>query len=473
MRRVMTVREWEPHEYQRTAVEFLMSRNYGALFLEPGLGKTSIIYEVIRRLKAEGKISRVLVVAPLSVVYNVWPYEAKKWSNFNGLKVAVIHGPLKFRLLRSEYDVAVINYEGLPWFYNQLRTASAVRALGFDCLIADELSKFKNPQTMRFKVIRKLLDVFKYRYGLTGSPAANSLMDLFGECYILDGGVALGKFITHYRTKYFTQAGFNGYEWRLREGAEKEIYAAVKDLALRMSAEDYLTLPLVRYNDIMIDLPVKARKIYNELEAEMISVVDGCDVTALTAAAVSTKCRQICAGAVYYNDELLDKQCLRVHDEKVEALKALVEELNGRPLLVGYNFRFEAEAFAAAFPKAPIIGGGTPAKEAELIIQNWNAGRVPVLFGQPQSMGHGLNLQAAGCGDICWITPTWNYELYDQFNRRIIRQGTTAERVTIHHILARDSVDSVVMRALKRKHKTQTALCDALKEYAKEKKYGA
>ena len=289
--------KWKPHAYQKGAIKFLLERACAALFLDPGLGKTSITLGAVKILLAEKLIRRVLVVAPLRVCYSVWPKEVKKWEDFQNIRVAVLHGKDKERNLRSEAEVYVINPEGLAW----LMTDGRFKLLGADVLVIDESSKFKHTNTARFKTLRPVLSKFSRRYILTGTPCPNGLLDLFGQVYILDLGKSFGPFITHYRTEFFEPTGFGGFTWVPKHGTEERIQKLLKPLALRLSAKDYLELPELIPVKVEIELPPDARKIYDQLETELITLVDGQVVTALSVAAANTKCRQVANGGLYKN----------------------------------------------------------------------------------------------------------------------------------------------------------------------------
>ena len=245
---------WKPHNYQKKAVKFLVENGAAALFLDPGLGKTSITLAAISFLIKRGIISKVLLIAPLRVCHSVWPREIEKWKDFSHLRIEILHGPKKDEALKRDADIYIINPEGLDWLLQVQKTKSTNgktkvgvdlrrwKALGFDTLVVDELTKFKNTSTNRFKSLKLVLHTFARRWGLTGSPASNGLMDLFGQCFVLDLGRTFGPYITKFRMQYFDQ-GYDGFSWTLKEGAEKEIYKRVAPLALRMAAEDYIEMP--------------------------------------------------------------------------------------------------------------------------------------------------------------------------------------------------------------------------------------
>lgn len=477
---------WQPHAYQKKAVKFLLEHAASALFLDPGLGKTSITLAAIKLLKQKKVLDKVLLIAPLRVCYSVWPKEVDKWTDFGGIKVAVLHGPKKDEALKSEADVYVINPEGLDWLLQVKKTKTATgktkvdvdlrrfKAFGFDTLVVDELSKFKHTNTNRFKALKLVLNTFRRRWGLTGSPASNGLLDLFGQCFVLDQGRTLGPYISHYRMKYFVPS-HDGFSWNIREGAEQEIYDRIRPLALRMAADDYLDMPTLIENNIRVDLPDNVMRIYDQLEEDLIAKLDSKVIVASTAAAASMKCRQVANGGIYLDQDVQalvklpksKREWVNLHTEKVDALADLIEELQGSPLLVAYDFEHDLDRLREKLGvDVPYIGGGVSAKRSAELEAQWNAGKLPVLLGHPQAMAHGLNLQEMG-NHVCWHSLTWDYELYDQFIRRVLRQGNKSKKVFCHHIMAKGTIDEAVLAAVKSKRKGQNALFDALKKLRK------
>jgi SNF2 family DNA or RNA helicase len=329
--------------------------------------------------------------------------------------------------------------------------------------------------------LKLVLDTFGRRWGLTGSPASNGLLDLFGQMFILDEGRSLGQFITHYRSKYFETLDHGGFIWTPRKGMEEEIYRRVAPLTLRMSAEDYLELPELVMNIIKLDLPPDVRKMYDELEADLITKIDDRVIVAQNAAASSIKCRQVANGGIYLTPDLeitgfkLPKQkreWANLHTVKVDALADLIDELQGQPLLVAYDFEHDLDRLQERLGRdVPYIGGGVSAARGKQLETLWNAGKLPVLLAHPQAVAHGLNLQEVG-RHVCWHSMTFDFELYDQFIRRVYRQGNTGARVFVHHLLMRDTVDMLMLYAVRRKQKGQNALFDALLQLSKMRKKG-
>jgi hypothetical protein len=476
---------WIPHLYQKKAVKFLLKHGAAGLFLKPGLGKTSITYAAIKLMLKAEVASKILIIAPLRVAHSTWPGELDKWLDFAKIKVVVLHGKHKEELLKQDADVYVINPAGLDWLLGVTKTKSArtgknvvtvdlkkFKALGFDTLVIDELTAFKNHSSDRFKAMKQVIGTFKRRWGLTGSPAANGLLQLFGQMYMLDQGRSLGQYITHYQRTYFTPA-WNGWGWDLKPGAEKLIYERINPMVLRMTAEDYLEMPQLIQNPIWIDLPAKAAAQYLAMENALVAQLEEGKVVAKTAGVAMGKCRQMASGAVFLTPDVTallkppksKREWEIIHDEKITALTDLVDELQGDPLLVGYEFEHDRERLRKAFPAAVFACDVKPADFRSAIEEPWNAGALPLLFVQPQSVSHGLNLQGAG-NNICWFTLTWDGEVHEQMIARVLRQGNKNAKVFVHYLLARDTVDEVVMNTITSKDKTQKNLFDGLKKLA-------
>jgi len=481
-------KQWVPHRYQQKTMAFMLRQGAALLLLDPGLGKTAISYGVAKVLRQRGLSKKILVIAPLRPCYLVWPKEQEKWEDFKNLRVEVLHGPHKDDALAREADIYVINPEGLRWLFgiHEKRTPSGkvslvhdmkrVRSLGFDMLIVDEIDMFKNPQSDRSKILKPVLPLFTRRYGLTGDPVGNHLEDLFGETYVVDLGRSFGSYITAFRREYFDSTGFGGFELRPKPGAEERIYEKLKPLAIRMAAEDYLDMPELIERDVWVTLPPKAQKAYDEMEAQLFTAIDQHTVTAASAASASMKCRQIAAGGLYKQllgetrPALKCEQWIELHNAKTEALREIVDESQGRPILVAYDFHHDLERLQTAFGKTmPHIGGGTTPKRAAELERAWNAGELPLLAGHPLSIGHGLNLQESPCNRVVWYTPTWDRRLYNQLNRRVRRQGSTQKRVHVDRILAFGTIDWAMVQSLLLRGAVQTALFKALSDYKKSR----
>jgi SNF2 family DNA or RNA helicase len=450
---------FKPHPYQSAAIQFMVKHKAVGLLADPGLGKTATTLQVIKTLKLIKPDLRVLIVAPLRVVYSVWQQEIAKWGL--GFTSTKLHGKDKAVNLSKSKDIYLINPEGLKWLLDTKFKA--------DILVIDESSKFKSAKSKRFKLLKKNLDRFDRRYILTGTPTPKSLEDLWSQVYILDKGEALGKFVTHYRNKYFYPTGFKNYQYELKPGAEKTIYDRVAPLVMRIDAATHLDLPDLVFNRIDVELPAAAKKVYNDLKKVLVAEIEGATHIVPTLAAAYGVCCQVANGAIY--DQEADGLVLRtldtytdVHDEKIKALQDLIDELQGKPVLVAYRFKHDLARLRKALGKdVPYIGGGVTAKRSTSIVDDWNKGRIPVLLGNPQSMAHGLNMQAGG-NDVVWFGLTDNYEDYDQFNRRVFRQGVKGQ-VRLHHLVAKGTVDEIILKRCESKSARQEDLFEALKRW--------
>lgn len=598
--------KYEPHGYQQRAIKFMLERPCGGLFMDPGLGKTSITLAAASILLEKKLVKHLLVVAPLRVVYSVWPQEVEKWDQFRHLSVGIMHGPKKHKILDEDYDIYLMNPEGLLWLrdtgrykefdglvvdecfvggtlvqtsrgevpiesvrvgdrvltidgwrgvLNTFEGCAAATVLvslsngkSFECTPSHEVwtqeagwveatnlcdytlvdvprvrglpqsnreavagqaqgslvagprvesvahlqrhgakpvydlqiegaheytvagvrvhnsTKFKHTNTRRFKAMRAMIPHFDRRYILTGTPAPNGLIDLFGQIYLLDGGEALGRYVSHYRANYFEQID-SGYLWVPRAGAKKEVYDKIAPLVMRLDQHDYLEMPHRKVTDIVVDLPEKAMKSYKELETTFVTKLQAGEIVASNAAVASHKLRQIASGGVYVEDADGKRTAEHMHDAKTEACKDLVEQFQGQPTVIAYDTHHDLDRLRKAFGKdLPYIGGGVSATRGNDLASLWNQGRLPVLALHPASAAHGLNLQHGGCHCI-WYTLTWDLEQYDQLIRRVWRQGQERNVVFIYHIIARGTMDHVVAKRLITKDTEQRSLLDSLREY--------
>lgn len=448
---------WVPHNYQKTATQFCVSQGAGALFLDLGLGKSSITLATFKVLRDKGLVQRALVLAPLRPALATWRQEAARWTDFSDLSVKVLHGKDRNQAALLDSDISVGNYDALPQIF---ALADGLKAWPWQMLVCDEATRLKGYSTVRFKTLKKYLPKFARRYLLTATPAPNGLMDLFAQIYVLDQGASLGRFITHYRTKYFVP-DFFGHTWTLRPGADKEIYEAIRPLVLRMEAKGLIDMPPLIFRTVEVVLPPPARRMYAQLEVELLAELNGNTVIAANAAAATNKLRQVACGNVYFEKDS-EREVLHLHDEKLEAVRELVESAQGKPLLVVYEYKSDLAALQKEFPRAPYIGGGTTPTQLDEALSAWREGKVPVMLVHPASFSMGINAQCDDAG-IVWYSVPWNMDWYTQLIGRLHRQGQKTP-VIVHHIVAKDTVDETVMRVLASKAKTQTALLDALRE---------
>nr|WP_247872369.1 DEAD/DEAH box helicase [Turicibacter sanguinis] len=395
------------------------------------------------------EIGKVLVIAPLRVARDTWPAEINKWEHLKGLEFSVAIGTEQERLvaLRKPASVYLINRENVDWLVNK----SGI-PFDYDMVVIDELSSFKSYGAKRFKSLLKVRPRAKRIVGLTGTPSSNGLMDLWAEFRILDMGKRLGRYITHYRNSFFTPDKRNQqivFSYKPLPGAEDAIYRLISDITISMKSVDFLKMPECVINEVSVYLNDKEQSVYDHFREEMVLELANEEIDAMNAAVLSGKLLQMANGAVYDDD----KNTHIIHDRKLDALEDLIEGANGKPVLIAYWYNHDLERIKARFNVREI--------KTSKDIKDWNNGDISVAVIHPASAGHGLNLQSGG-STLIWFGLTWSLELYQQTNARLWRQGQN-ETVVIHHIVTKGTIDEDVMRALKRKEKTQSDLINAVK----------
>lgn len=446
--------KYEPHNYQQFATDFILEHPISCLMLDMGLGKTVITLSALWQLALDSfDVSRILVIAPKRVAEDTWPKELSKWEHLYGLDATLVMGTQAEReaALRQQTFLYITNRENVSWLV-------ANHPWDFDMVVIDELSSFKSNQAQRFKAMKKVRPLVSRIVGLTGTPAPNSLLDLWPEMYLMDMGQRLGRFIGGFRDRFFTPDKRNReiiYSYKPREGAEEAIYGLISDICISMKAVDYLDMPELIMNRVEVSMDSRERKIYDDFQRDMVVSLQGEELDAVNAAALSGKLTQMANGAVYGEN----RKVLHIHDRKLDALEDLMEAANGKPLLVAYWYEHDLQRIKARFKNARCI-------DTTQDIDDWNAGKIPLALIHPASAGHGLNLQDGGY-TIVWFGLTWSLELYQQLNARLWRQGQK-HTVVIHHIVTKDTHDEDVLRALDKKDTRQSALIDAVRARLEE-----
>lgn len=441
--------KYKPHNYQQFATDFILNQSICCLMLDMGLGKTVITLTALWQLALDSfDVSRVLVIAPKRVAEDTWPKELAKWEHLTGLTSSLVLGSAAERkaALQRKAFLYIINRENVAWLVKN-------HYWDFDMVVIDELSSFKSNKAERFKAMKKVRPMITRIVGLTGTPAPNTLLDLWPQMYLMDMGQRLGRFVGGFRDRFFLPDKRNReiiYSYKPREGAEDAIYALISDICISMKAADYLDMPERIDNRIEVSMSPKERKLYDDFQKDMVLSIGDEELDAVNAAALSNKLLQMANGAVYGED----KKVIPIHDRKLDALEDLVEAANGKPLLVAYWYKHDLQRIKARFKNARCID---TAKD----IDDWNAGKIPLALIHPASAGHGLNLQDGGC-TIVWFGLTWSLELYQQLNARLWRQGQK-HTVVIHHIVTKGTHDEDVMRALENKDTRQSALIEAVR----------
>lgn len=447
--------------WQRTGIHHLLAHRYATLFWSPGCCKTlTVLLSLLMVRERRIPNAKILVIAPLKVARLTWPREIRKWDPTSSLKYVYLHGPKKDELLTSDADIYIINFEGLKWLFSKLPDDPS-EGWPFQGLVVDELTKFKDTKTQRYREMKKRLWRFKFRWGLTGTPAPNHLIELFGQMMVIDGGVRLGPYKGKFIQNYFYQPStYNPYEWVPRRGAERAIQAKISDVCHYIDPKDVIAEPRngVWPNDPLtnirpVELPADVMKLYREFENNLCARVDLSDISAANAAVLVGKLQQITQGFMYRGEE----SPIWLHEAKLDALEELVDEMQGDPLFVIYWFNEDLVKLRQRFPKGVTMDN----KNAEQKEADWNAGKIEILFVNPGSAGHGLNMQESG-STIVWYTLNHSNEKYIQTIGRVHRSGQR-NPVTVHHLVAEGTIDGDIMATIESRDHTQRKLLEGLR----------
>lgn len=459
--------EYKPHAYQKRAIDFVIEHPYCALFVDMGCGKTSIVLTALRELQKDFlDVKKVLVIAPKSVARNTWTAECAKWDHLKDVRISMVMGESWKRrdALWADADVYVTNRDNVVWLVSQfvdIEKRKLKVAWPFDCVVLDESTSFKNFHAKRFKALTLVRPYIRRLVELTGTPAPNGLMDLWPQIGLLDRGERLGRTIGQYRDEYFRPGARNGaviYEYVPRRGAREKISEKISDICLSMQASDYLDMPEVI--DGGMTLTMEDPSGYRMLKMDCVAQLeDGAQILAVTAAALANKLLQYSSGAVYDDEHNWHE----VDSTKIEALLELLEQTS-EPVLIYYNYRHELARIQREVPDAVSFHGEPD------ILERWNAGQIRVMCAHPASVAFGLNMQAGG-HIIVWYSPTWNLELYQQANARLLRQGQT-KPVVLYHLTCKDTMDEVVMESIRCKDSLQDAMMRIIKRLKDEPTLG-
>lgn len=466
-----------PRPYQELIRSFALEHNRCNIFASPGMGKTSAAYDIFESLRLVGQAKRALVLAPKRVAQSAWPEEQAKWSeSFGHLKVVAAVGTADQRLaaLRANADITAANYDVIPWLMEQYGDAWP-----FDTVFADESTRLKGLRvsmqtsktgkefitgqgSSRAKALAKVAHT-KVRnwYNLTGSPAPNGIQDTFGQQWFIDGGRRLGNSFTAFTQRWFRAVpGGDGYsQIEPLAHAQGEIERLLAETSITVDARDWFPIEEVIARNVYIDLPAAARKHYREMERELFTEVEQHEVEVFNAGSKAQKCLQIANGTLIHDTD--SRAWVKVHDEKLEALKSIKEETNGENLLVAYQYKADLERILKAFPKARALDTNPRT------LTEWNEGKIGMLVCHPASAGHGLSLQHGG-RILVDYSSGYNLEFDEQVIERLgpTRQLQSGYNRSVfrYRIVARDTVEEhSVLPRLKLKMSVQDSLKNAMK----------
>jgi SNF2 family DNA or RNA helicase len=441
---------YKPHPYQTIADHFIKERDFCALFLDMGLGKTIIVLTAIKYFFDICDLDKPLIIAPKFVTEHTWPAELAKWEHLQGLTISVIAGTEIERksAFYRKADIYIVSRDNIAWLVNWLKAIK--RRWPFDMLVLDELSSFKNHKAKRFKAVRDIRPLVGRVIGLTGTPTPNGLIDLWAQMYLIDQGASLFKLIGTYREQFFKTIpqGDRRVSYDLRVGKDEPIYERLKPRVLSMKAEDWLTLP--DRTDIVIEVTLDDYSEYKEFKKEKILETPEKQITAFNSSALYMKLLQYSNGAVYDDEHNYHV----VHDAKLDALVEAAELLEGKPLLIFYQFQSDVDRIQKR------IKGVSLFKSAK-DVDRWNRKEINILLVHEASVAFGLNLQDGG-NWIFWFGVTNKMELYWQCVKRLHRQGQLS-KVFNYHFITKGTPEKGVYSSLQNKTLTQDKLMIALK----------
>lgn len=496
------------HSYQQDAIDYIYNHDHSLALMPVGAGKTVVTMTALQELMEDGVIERPLVFAPLRVASLVWPYEGEEWEHLNGLPIVswggepsgwpdslwklsrILWGQRtnaesrlpgivdtierrkledKLAAVTSEERkvnkeirratppacIHVTSYENILWYCELYEPGKSP----FDALVFDELGKLKNPKSPRYKAIRKHTAQTKMTIGLNATPAPEGFFDLFAQVQIVDGPRLWGKSVYTWRQQHFYPTDYNQFNWRLQPWAKDKLLKDLNTIAFKVDEKDLSYTETMTHNQILVDMPAKARELYKEMEKHMAVEIENVgDIVALSAAAGAMKLRQLTNGFIY--DE--DGKAHIVHEEKWHALSDLIDAMQGEPLLISYEFTEDLEAIRRIWKNVPYLGQGLSSTKAKETVDRWNKRELPVLALHRLSAGHGVNLQHGG-SHVAWPVLPWSLEGYQQLNGRVNRQGQT-RKCYGHHIAVRDSTDQRVSDALIAKDVEQADIISAIRK---------
>lgn len=453
--------ELEFRKYQKGMYRHGIENPVIALFAEMGLGKTAVVWALIRYwMHTDLSIRKTLIIAPKKVAASVWTDERDKWNDFKYMTTSIVMGSVKERLqaLQKKADVYIINVDNVAWLVDLYLTRWP-----FDMLVVDESSKFKSPSSNRFKKLSMILPYPDRKIIMSGTPAPEGMHDLWSQIFILDQGERLGETITSFRNEYLKPdkvSQFGVSKWGSTEANDKRILERIEDIAISLKAEDYITLPPIMFQDHKVKLSDKNRQLYDQFERDQVieffETHEERQITAVNMAVLTNKLIQFAGGSIY--DE--DRNTINIHSEKLDLVEELIELANGEPVLIGYMYIHQLQRMQKRFKGKVFKEGDEKA---------WNKGDIPLMYIHPKSGAHGLNLQFGGCFLIMY-SPTWSSEEWSQLPKRLHRPGQL-KPVMVHRILTVATMDIDCVRSVESKQKKELGMMQALKwRYNKYKK---
>jgi len=436
----------KPFEHQSVTTDHILKHPRCLITSDPGTGKTRSVLDALLN-----RGSRTLVLAPLSILEASWADDIAKFTP--QITYAVAYAKNREQAFSGGEQIVITNHDAVKWLLKNKKVLA-----GFDTLVIDEFTAFKNKDSQRSKALKSLTDQFDYRIAMSGTPNSNTILDIWHPMLLVDDGERLGHRFFSFRGSVCTSR-FNGFanEWVDKDDAELSVAAAISDINIRYQLEECITMPEQTVSTLQVQLPPKIMKQYKQLSEDNVLYTGTATINAVHAGAKVKKLLQLCTGAIYDEHGVVQS----VHPERYELVMQLVSER--KHSLVAFNWKHEKKHLTAMADamgiKYGVIDGDTPAHHRKDVVDRMQAGQLQVVFCHPQSAGHGLTMTKATA--VIWASPTYNAEHYQQFNRRIYRAGQT-QRTEIIQIAARDTWEPDVYEKLAGKLKRMDELLDIL-----------
>lgn len=448
---------FQPKHYQTPAIDFVKRTPHGYLDASIGSGKTIIALTAAIDMISSMQIQRVLMIGPLNVILNTFPDEIEKWDHTKEWDYSVLHGAKKDTVIKSDTEFDFVNYEGIEWLYH------SPDRKWYDMIIIDEGQMVKDPSTRRFRYLREMVRDIPRLLIMSGTPIGNSLLDLWSQYFLLDGGERLLYTYEHYRAKYFRQADYMGYKWEAYDWTETAVVEKVSDITFQVHADD-VELTEIEEKVIPCHLTADDLATYRKFERDFFLELEDTEIEAFNAAALATKLRQFANGFLYYEGDNAAnlRETTRIHDTKLELITKMVGDSNENLMIVA-TFQEDFNVLRRYIPGITCIYGKTAKGLVRKGIKAWNNGELENMAIHPRSIGVGLNLQDGGCRQI-WLSPDWSYLSKLQTVGRIHRTGQDKD-VLVEVIVAVGTIDEMIMEALKDKELTAKGFASKLKKY--------
>lgn len=357
--------------------------------------------------------------------------------------------------LEGRAHLYLINWDAMNLLVSLVKRRGK-HGVPFDVVIFDELTKAKNPGSKRVNHYRHQVPRVARQWGLTGTPIPNSWVDLFAQVRLVDGGQRLGNNFLDFKKRYFFAPATPFKPWEPKHDTEDALEARIADITVTLRSSDWLDIPDTVYHDVEIKFTPELEAKYKKLEKELVMELRKDKMlNVANSAALVTKLLQFTSGHVY--DE--EREAHPVHNLKFDALARIIKE-EKHPILVATIFQHEQARIRVQFPSAKFFADAKSIKDQEVLINAWNAGKVPLLVAHPASVGHGLNFQY-GSHVMLWITLTYSRELYEQMIARLARRGQK-QIIKVYRLMVPGTVDDAVAEALALKAQSESRLLAAL-----------